>query len=123
VAKCYNWKYGAVMGVGAATWCLGDTGCAGILSDQNSLVGIQTNDHVSSVTQPLSCSNYLMIHNTWSNGSTASSGAVTLGAGNAPAPVGQVSAENSLLGAVANGGNSLTAAFDAVNGLLVVGKP
>lgn len=123
VANDYQWSTGTRLSIGVATWCPGDTGCAGIVSDQNSLTGTQTHDSVSSIIKPLASGNYLMIHNTWSNGSTVSSGAVTLGAGNAPVPVGPVSSENSLLGTIINGGNSLTSAFDAVNGLLVVGKP
>lgn len=64
-----------------------------------------------------------MIHMGWSNGSTTASGAVTLGAGNTPTPIGPISTANSILGTLPNGGRYLNAAFDRINGLLVVGKP
>jgi hypothetical protein len=124
VAASYFWQNDGISGAGAATWCEGDTGCDGILSPENSLVGSQTDDHVGNIIHQFGNGNYIMIHNTWSNGGIEKSGAVTMGAGNAPVPLGIVSSDNSVLGMVPDGGNSLNAiVFDETNGQLVVGKP
>lgn len=83
---------------GAVTLCSGITGCSGIVSAANSLVGT-ANDRVGEVI-PLANGNYVVSSSEWDGGST-NVGAVTLCSGTKGCS-GLVSAANSLVGSTAN---------------------
>jgi hypothetical protein len=102
-------------GTGAATWGSGTTGISGAVSATNSLVGSTTGDLVGSKgVTALSNGNYVVDSPSWSNGSLANAGAVTLGSGTTGVS-GAVSATNSTVGATANTGLQPGVVVDNVN--------
>jgi hypothetical protein len=102
VVRSPYWDDGGATDVGAATWCSGTIGCAGIVSATNSLVGSTADDQVShyGVTE-LSNGNYVVISLNWDNGEEANAGAVTWCSG-AIGYTGTVSSTNSLVGSTAS---------------------
>ena len=109
---------------GAVTWCSATTGCSGVVSSSNSLVGSTANDVVGSggVTA-LTNGNYVVSSINWDNPSPAIAGvgAVTWGNGTT-GTVGLVSASNSLIGGTAN--DTVGAGVTALtNGNYVVRSP
>ncbi len=110
------WDNGSLVDAGAATWCDGTTGTVGVVSNVNSLVGNSTQDRVGINAVALSNGNYVVqsaLSNnagaiTWCNGSTGSSGTVTL--------------SNSLEGNLAGDGWAQTV-VPLTNGNYVVGSP
>jgi len=100
VVRSFNWDNGSVVNAGAVTFCSGTTGCSGVVSSMNSLVGSQTNDFVgASAIDPLVNGNYLVTSFQWNNGPAVDAGAVTWCSGTTGCPTGEVSASNSLVGA------------------------
>jgi hypothetical protein len=91
--------------VGAVTWCSQLTGCDGVVSAANSLIGSTAGDNVGdsnySKTYILANGNYVIRSSRWDYGSIVDAGAVTWGNGNG-GTVGVVSASNSLVGSSAN---------------------
>jgi hypothetical protein len=87
-------------GVGAVTWCSQTSGCSGMVSVANSLVGNSHADLISGVgggITPLANGNYVVRSPSWDNGSVVNAGAVTWGNGMSGTK-GVVSAANSLVG-------------------------
>jgi hypothetical protein len=87
---------------GAATFGSGATGISGAVSSTNSVVGVRTNDKVSSGNGALGVTaltngNYVVQSPNWDNGATADAGAATFGSG-ATGITGLVSSANSLVG-------------------------
>jgi uncharacterized repeat protein (TIGR01451 family) len=93
------WHNGAAASAGAATWCDGTTGCTGMVSPANSVVGEHNNDQVGQewMIRELSNGNYVLLSLQWDNDSMAEAGAVTWCSGTAPC-IGVISAVNSLVG-------------------------
>lgn len=107
-----SWNQGAIANAGAVTWCNGQTGRSGQVSESNSLVGSKTNDLIGADgVVALGNGNYVVVSTRWNNGTLSNAGAATWGDGTA-GTVGIVSAVNSLVG---------TAAGDRVGELGVVG--
>lgn len=101
VASLY-WDNGAAADAGAVTWCNGSTGCTGIISSVNSLLGSTAGDQVGlDSVAPLSNGNYVVRSRNWDNGATVNAGAATWCSGTGGC-VGTVSASNSLVGTTAN---------------------
>jgi hypothetical protein len=93
-----TWNHGVVENAGAVTWCNGQTGLTGPVSESNSLVGSSRNDLIGTDgVVPLVNGNYVVISARWNNGAATNAGAVTWGSG-AAGTVGLVSAANSLVG-------------------------
>jgi hypothetical protein len=115
------WDNGAAANAGAVTLGNGTGGTVGAISAANSLVGSTTNDYVGSVTA-FSNSNYVVAGTTWDNGALANAGAVTLCSGT-DKTTGTVSASNSILGTVANGGSGLVFSYAPDSNKLLVGQP
>jgi CSLREA domain-containing protein len=94
-----TWDNGAIADAGGATWCDGTTGCAGLMSASNSLVGTADQDRVSreGVTA-LTNGNYVVNSSLWGNSNL---GAVTWCDGTT-GRIGAVSAANSLIGSHPN---------------------
>ncbi len=91
--------------VGAVTWCSATTGCSGVVSAANSLVGGTASDQVGGFggVTALTNGNYVVISFNWDNpslGASNDAGAVTWGDGTT-GTVGVVSASNSLIGGTA----------------------
>jgi len=96
------WNSDTVNSAGAVTWCNGKIGCHGVVSAANSLVGASVGDFVgNNGVFTLSNGNYVVSSASWSNGATASAGAVTLCQGDGSC-TGPVSPNNSLVGSTAN---------------------
>jgi len=93
------WDNGAVADAGAVTWCSASTGCAGMVSSANSLIGSSVGDQVGSVLS-LRNGHYLVLSSFWKNGANHA-GAVTWcnGTGGCSGPV---SPANSLIGGAAD---------------------
>ncbi len=123
VVRTQYWDNGAVWDVGAATWGNGTTGTVGTVSAENSLVGSIASDGVgNNKVVALSDGNYVVYSTTWKNVTLAYAGAVTLSNGTG-GTVGTISADNSVLGTVANGSTGLAFSYDASSGKLLVGQP
>jgi hypothetical protein len=109
---------------GAVSFCSAATGCEGVVSAANSLVGAQADDLVGSpvYVKTLSNGNYLVAVPAWDNGAVANAGAVTWGSGTSGVS-GVVSGANSLIGTTANDnlGNAQLVALS--NGNYVVVSP
>jgi hypothetical protein len=93
------WDNGAEANAGAVTWCSGTTGCTGVVSSTNSLVGSLADDLVGfeSSVEPLSNGNYVVSSGAWDNGAVVDAGAVTWCSGTTGC-TGVVSSTNSLVG-------------------------
>ncbi len=109
---------------GAVTFCSGTTGCSGVLSASNSLVGTTAGDSSARTLTALSNGNYVLGSPSWNNGAAADVGAVTFCDG-ASGCAGAISAANSLTGSTASdslsgSGGSVTA---LTNGNYVVSSP
>ena len=97
-----NWSNGSATNAGAVTWCDGGSGCRGVVSAANSLVGSHTNDKVgysNSASPAVALSNgaYVVESQRWRNGMVDQAGAVTWCSGTTPC-AGELSAANSLVG-------------------------
>ncbi len=121
VASSWAWDNGTLADVGAVTWGSGTTGITGVVSITNSLVGNKTDDYVGWIAA-LSNGDYVVQSPDWDNGSTVDAGAVTLGNGHG-GTVGLITADNSVLGQVTNGGLEMIFDYDYLNKQLVVGQP
>ena len=92
------WDLGKVKEVGSATWCSGETGCAGPISAENSLVGSYAYDRVGSGgIETLVNSNYVIHSPIWDDGIVMDAGATTWCDGQTGC-TGAVSPSNSLVG-------------------------
>ena len=91
------WDNGATIDAGALTWCNGTTGCVGLVSDTNSLVGTTQGDFSVGVVSVLTNGNYVVRNNFWNNGTIVDAGAVTWCDG-ATGCVGYISSSRSLVG-------------------------
>lgn len=99
-----NWDNGAVSNTGAATFCNGATGCIGVVSPTNSLVGSLVSDQVGNrFLTELANNNYVVTSTVWDKPVplVANVGAVTLCSGTGGC-TGPVSASNSLIGTLVN---------------------
>jgi hypothetical protein len=123
-----NYSNGATAGVGAVTWGNGRTGIKGSISATNSVIGTTAQDIIGATTGmrrffATANGNYIFASSYWSrNGATSHAGAVTLQRGNG-AYAGMVDGKNSVLGVLANSGNSMVFDYDAGHDQLVVGRP
>ena len=118
VVDSFQWDNGAAIDVGAVTWCSGTSGCSGVVSASNSLVGSNPSDRVGGITA-LSNGNYVVYSSWWDSGAVESAGAVSYGDG-VLGTSGTISTSNSVLGTVSNGISNF--AFDAINDQLLVGR-
>jgi len=113
------WANGSAPQAGAVTWVDGSAGLSGVVSNSNSLVGTLANDNVGygGVTV-LKNGNYVVSSYLW-NGDI---GAATWGSGESGV-IGEVSANNSILGAAANDELSDYGIVALTNGNFVVISP
>jgi hypothetical protein len=118
VVRSPNWDNGGASDAGAVTWCSGTTGCIGVVSIANSLVGSRTYDYVGSVTA-LSNGNYVVGSTSWANGAASAAGAATWCSGTAGC-IGVVTTTNSLVGTQA--GDLVGPATALSNGNYVIGS-
>lgn len=111
-----RWANGSALQAGAVTWVDGSVGLSGVVSNSNSLVGTLANDNVGygGVTV-LKNGNYVVSSYLW-NGAI---GAATWSSGESGV-IGEVSANNSLLGAAANDEVSDYGVVALTNGNFVV---
>lgn len=93
----YQWDSAGRADVGAVTWCGGATGCTGVVSTTNSLIGSTAGDQVGWSMVGLSNGNMVVGAPLWDNGGLANAGAVTFCSGSTSC-AGIVSAANSLVG-------------------------
>jgi hypothetical protein len=113
---------------GAITWCSGATGCTGVVSSANSLIGTTANDNIGDINvTALANGNYVVSSSVWDNVGASNAGAVTFCSGTTGC-TGAVSAANSLVGSTMNdnvgtpgvAGNGVTG---LINGNYVVVSP
>jgi len=122
VVGSYAWSRSLENHEGAVTWCRGTTGCTGLVSAANSLVGIAAGDSVGYTLFALVGGGYLVRSPVANNGAVLDAGAVSWCSEEAPC-IGPISAANTVLGASQNMGTELRFAFDYINNQLVVGRP
>ena len=93
-----EWDNGAVLNVGAVTWCNGTTGTTGPVTAANSLIGQATDDKAGERGGcALSNGHYVVMSPSWDNGGVQDVGAVTWCNGTS-ATIGQITPANSLIG-------------------------
>jgi hypothetical protein len=118
-----NWDNGGITDRGAVTWCSGTTGCQGVISSSNSLVGSTANDQVGSKSiVALSNSNYVVASPMWDHGGLADAGAVTF-CSTSTGCSGTLSSTNSLVGSTANDQLGSGGVIKLTNGNYVVSSP
>ena len=117
------WDNAGTADVGAATWGNGNGGTVGTVSAANSLVGSSAADNVGDGgVIALSNGDYVVGTYSWDNVGIIDAGAITLR--RASEHLGAtITAENSVLGGVANGGDSMVFDYDSKRGQLAVGRP
>ncbi len=106
VVNSPQWDSGGIVDAGAATFCNAASGCTGIISAANSLIGSTASDQVGLTSIALTNGNYVVGSLYWDNGSLVDAGAVTFGNG-MTGRVGAITSANSLVG---------TTAYDQVGG-------
>jgi hypothetical protein len=108
---------------GALTYCP-PSGCTGVVSAANSLVGSHPDDMVGywSSLEEVGDGLYVVGNYGWQDGDTIIAGAMTLCplSGGCTGPV---TPSNSLIGGVANGGLTMNYSYDTFNHKLAVGRP
>jgi hypothetical protein len=122
----YYWNAGR----GAITWGDGEGDTDVTVSAANSLVGDAPGDGVGSFSgsYPMPQGNYAVCSPQWDNGALTNAGAVTFAARDG-GTVGSINANNSVVGAMVDGGTNNFGAciysfqYDSANEQLVVGKP
>lgn len=115
-----HWANGAVGYAGALSQCPA-SGCSGSISNLNSMVGSHLNDQIGAKITALPSGGYYFLTSNWDNGALADAGAATLC--QAKGCSGQISAANSVQGGEASAGVNMTADYDPVNMVLIVGRP
>ena len=101
IVQSSEWNNGPAADAGAVTWCNGVTGCKGVVSAANSLIGEHLADRVGSYAAALTNGHYVIGMPDWDNGGIQNAGAATWCDGTAGC-TGTVSISNSLVG-TANG--------------------
>lgn len=91
------WDRGSLVDAGAVTWCSGETGCRGEISEQNSLVGDAFNQMRVVNIHPLLDGDYLVSHWRWTDGELEELGAIAYCSGSEGCS-GEISPANSLVG-------------------------
>ncbi len=116
-----SWDNAGIVNAGAVTFGNGSSGISGVVSPTNSLVGLQQLDRVGAHgIEPQSDSTYIVSSFSWDNSSIADAGAISLGAANTSTP-GAISADNSVLGTIADLSNLLRFEYDAFRRQMLVG--
>ena len=100
VVNSPQWNNGALVDAGAATFCNAASGCTGIISAANSLIGSTANDQVGLTTIALTNGNYVVSSPYWDNVAIVDAGAATFGNGTT-GRVGAITPANSLVGMTA----------------------
>ena len=115
------WNNGAISDAGAATFCNATSGCTGVVSATNSLIGSTADDHVGITSFALNNGNYVTATAEWHNGALVDAGAATFGNGTT-GRVGAITSANSLVGMTAyeDVGSNIIA---LTNGNYVVSSP
>lgn len=121
VVASRNWDNGAVLNVGAVTWCDGTLTTIGQVTEFNSIVGSIANDNVGSLVVPLSNGHYVIASSQADINSVTDAGAVTWCNGTL-ATTGIVSAANSFIGTTA--GDAVgSAVFPMPTGNYLINSP
>ena len=122
VVASSSWKNGGASSAGAVSWDRGTAALIGVVSSSNSLVGSTANDRVGKSIKVLSDGSYIVVSTYWSNGATATAGALTWANGTTNR-TGAVSSSNSLVGASTNDAVGDGGIFELGNGNYVVSSP
>jgi hypothetical protein len=102
------------------TFCSGATGITGLVSPLNSLVGDTSGDLFGLLISEAVNGNYIVRKEIWDNGPVVNAGAITLALANGSV-VGAVTSTHSVLGTVANEGETTVFAYDPLRNQLAVG--
>ena len=122
VVRSPLWNNGPTADVGAVTWGNGATGITGPVTPANSLHGSTANDQTSvGGNSALSDGNALIRSSNWDNGVTSFAGAVSFINGQT-GTAGPITAANSVLGTVVNGGINITFDYDPARKQMIVGR-
>ncbi|SFN33568.1 hypothetical protein SAMN05216289_11538 [Dokdonella immobilis] len=123
VVSSPEWSNGAIVLAGAVSWANGNTGLSGEVSAANSLIGTQAGDAIGwGGVFALGNGNYLVASSLWNNGAIEMAGAVSMGRGSVGLS-GPISAQNSVRGMEAQGGQKMVQVYDAARDTLIVGQP
>lgn len=123
VVSSPNWDDGAIINVGAVTWCNGTTGLPSKVNSGNSLIGNIAESQVgSSGITVLNNGNYVVRSPLWNDGSSTKIGAVTWCNGST-GTTGVVSSSNSIVGSQADDNIGGKKVITLNNGNYVVVSP
>lgn len=125
VSPLWDNPSGSIADVGAVTWCSASTGCGGLVSASNSLIGGTVGDDVGNGSVvALANGNYVVTSLVWDNpsGPKVDAGAVTWGNG-ASGTFGAVSSGNSLVGGTGSDQVGSGGITKLSNGNFVVSSP
>ena len=118
-----HWNNGAIEDAGAATWCSATSGCQGVVSSTNSLVGSSLSDGENLLVDTLDNQDYLVFFPFWDAGGTVDVGRLAWCAGNNGCSGPIANFPRSVGGVNADGGWQIRYAYDLINNQLVVGRP
>ena len=119
VVRSPQWRNGAELDAGAATFGSGVTGITGVVSAANSLVGARAGDVVGHSIERLPSGDYVVSSPFWDDGTAPAMGAVTFGPGTTGV-AGVVSASNSFVGSRANDSVGVAGVEALANGDYVI---
>lgn len=118
-----DWQNGSAVKAGAATWGNGMSGTVGAVSAANSLVGVTSYDNVGGSAIALPNDDYIVVISGWDNGAIVNAGAITWGDGDSGITPGTPTSDNSMIGNVSSGGNTMGLSVNPVGNYLLAGYP
>ena len=119
VVKSGYWSNTGAAQAGAATRFAAGAATEGRVTTANSLIGTVANDRVGSMVVPFTDGSFVVVSREWDRGAINRAGAVTYGYPGF-ALVGQITADNSVLGGMADGGTALVVGKRKTSGGAVV---
>lgn len=118
------WNFGALNDAGAITFCSGTAGCQGNITTNNSLIGSSSGDELGPWwIETLDNGDYLVQNPFLDHGGLQNSGNVVWCDGNSGCLGRVANFPRGVNGSTAQGGNTMTYAYDPVNQQVVVGRP
>jgi Repeat of unknown function (DUF5650)/FG-GAP-like repeat len=122
IIRSPKWDNGSILDAGALTLISGSTATPGFVSSANSLIGNSANDFIGGNLTVFQDGSFASRTSGWDNGNILNAGAVTFG-NSGKSPKGNITNENSVLGTITNGGNSLTYDYSSTTRKFIVGYP
>lgn len=114
-----NWRFGAALNAGAATFANAAGPIIGAVSAANSLIGTNNNDRVGQNVVPLKNGNYVVVSTQWNNVAHQDAGAITWGSGTTGV-ASVITSANSLIGITTGDQLGTAGVYALANGNYVI---